>query len=247
MFNKHIAILTSALLLVSVCRAEMIAFREAVLNKKQAFVVELSDKQRALIDKTPSECEIKGARKVLISVANTITYPRAEPFASGCWYYVGGKVIIAADTLHDNKPMRLSYLVGEFKTTPEFLKWDAYALNAPVINKPLTEKEKRDAEIIATGNHTVNIPGKFVGRPNVELTDVQISMCNVGEKKAVVSGCVEGTGRCVRGDMCWSHSNGVISLRGELTARDRVFPMAGEWPVSDFEKSKNFIGWDHVR
>lgn len=86
MFNKHIAILTSALLLASVCRAELIAFREAVLNKKQAFVVELSDKQRALIEKTPSECEIKGARKVLISVTNTINYPRAEPFASGCWY-----------------------------------------------------------------------------------------------------------------------------------------------------------------
>ena len=247
MLNPHIAILTSALLTVSACQAELIAFREAALNKKQAYAVELSDKQRAVIDKTPSECEIKGARKVLISVSNAIIFPRADPFASGCWYYVGGKVVIAADTIYGNKPLRLSYAASEFKTTPDFLKWDAYALNAPVVSKPLTEKEKRDAEIIATGNDAVNIPGKFMGSPYIALTDVQISICNPGEKKAVVGGCVEGTGRCVAGDMCWSHLDGVIRLHGELTARDRVFPMTGEWRVSDFNKSANFVSWDHIR
>lgn len=227
--------------------AELIAFYQQALNKQDGIIVELSNLQRGLAQKEVSICEKQGMRMAFISATNVSISPETVPYASGCWHYSNGNVVISAETLRDRKTISLSFAAKRFTTTPEFSRWQDYIKNSPFIRKPLTQKEQEALEVIAE-SYQVTIKNVFDGSLRARLTDTFTAQCSDdGEKKALISGCVANTGRCVTTEACWAYRDGDIYVSGIVHARDTDIPFSTRWDTKEFSPTENFVNWDGTR
>ena len=116
------------------------------LNRTDVLVAELSDQARPAVATKTSLCESQGKRMALASVGSAQIAPRTIPYASGCWYFEAGAVVLELRTLRERQPFTLHMPIEEFDTASAFTRWTDYLQGkAPAVRPAEATPARQDA------------------------------------------------------------------------------------------------------